>query len=73
MTRGDVGALQNAPICKVIEKARIGMTVAQFKSALVEDIRNLILAENNVRNRMAYLVSYNASEIISKWNKERNS
>lgn len=46
------------------------MSVAQFKSALVEDIRDLVLVENNVRNRMAYLVSYNASEIISKWDND---
>lgn len=65
-----MGALQKVPICRVLEKAQIGMTVAQFKSALVEDIRDLVLVENNVRNRMAYLVSYNASEIISKWNND---
>ena len=65
-----VGALQNVPICKMLVKSKIGMTVAQFKLALVEDIRDLVLAENNVRNRMAYLVSYNASELISKWDND---
>ena len=54
----------------MLVKSKIGMTVAQFKLALVEDIRDLVLAENNVRNRMAYLVSYNASELISKWDND---
>ena len=64
----EVGGLISAPICRVINKAQIGMTVSQFKNALEEEIRDAISSSHNSNLRMIYFTSHNGSNLIEKWN-----
>ena len=62
-----VGGQISAPICRIINKAQVGMTVSQFKSALEDEIREVIALNPDSNLRMLYFVSNNGSNLIERW------